>query len=127
MTWRLRRRRPNIEVRLPLATGRRIRRLIADTGGASDKAPFELILLDEDCKTVNGIVEGEVSLAGAYSGWFSVYSVKVEIPKLSFLSSVRIAGVSRVPDGFDGIACFRFLNRFHYGNFGDRKSFGLKK
>jgi hypothetical protein len=85
-------------VRLPLATGRRTRRLVADTGGASGKAPFELILLDEDCAAVNGIVEGEVSLAGAYAGWFSVYSIKVEIAKLNFLSIVRVAGVPKVPE-----------------------------
>jgi hypothetical protein len=27
---------------------------------------------------------------------------------------------------FDGIACFRFLNRFTYGNFGDPGQFGLE-
>ena len=91
------------------------------------EAPFELILLDEDCTAVNGILEGQVSVAGTYSGWFNVYSIKVRIPKLNFLSSVRVAGVQKVPEGFDGIACFKFLNRFHYGNFGDPKSFGLKQ
>jgi hypothetical protein len=31
-----------------------------------------------------------------------------------------------VPRPFDGIACFRFLNRFTYGNFGDPNQFGLE-
>jgi hypothetical protein len=30
------------------------------------------------------------------------------------------------PTGFDGIACFRFLNRFTYGNFGAATHFGLE-
>ncbi|MBI3412163.1 MAG: hypothetical protein HY040_27855 [Planctomycetes bacterium] len=31
-----------------------------------------------------------------------------------------------VSGAFDGIACFSFLNRFHYGNFGNPGSFGLE-
>ena len=31
-----------------------------------------------------------------------------------------------VPRGLDGLACFRFLNRFSYGNFGDPGQFGLE-
>jgi len=30
------------------------------------------------------------------------------------------------PPGFDGTACFGFLNRFTYGNFGDPGQFGLE-
>ncbi|HUY31727.1 MAG TPA: hypothetical protein VMV69_03030 [Pirellulales bacterium] len=30
------------------------------------------------------------------------------------------------PAGFDGVACFGFLNRFTYGNFGDPHQFGLE-
>src|SRR5207249_3053747 len=36
---------------------------------------------------------------------------------------VPVVGVFRVPPGFDGIAGFRFLNRFHYGNSADPSSF----
>lgn len=43
----------------------------------------------------------------------------IEIPARSFIDSVPVVGVPQVPWSFDGIACFRFLNRFHYGNFGD--------
>jgi hypothetical protein len=35
-------------------------------------------------------------------------------------------GVQTPPTGFDGIACFRFLNRFTYGNFGSSTQFGLE-
>jgi hypothetical protein len=34
--------------------------------------------------------------------------------------------VPAYPVGFGGIACFRFLNRFTYGNFGDPNQFGLE-
>jgi hypothetical protein len=54
-----------------------------------------------------------------------VYSIDVRISRLGFAEAVPVVGVPRVPDGFDGIACFKFLNRFHYGNFGDADHFGL--
>ena len=69
---------------------------------------------------------GQVHLGGAYSGWFNVYLIEIQIAKLSFSGFVSVAAVPRVPDGFDGIACFKFLNRFHYGNFGDADRFGLE-
>jgi len=31
-----------------------------------------------------------------------------------------------LPPGFDGLACFCFLIRFTYGNFGDPGQFGLE-
>lgn len=39
---------------------------------------------------------------------------------------MSVVGVADTPKGFDGIACFPFLNRFTYGNFGDRASFTLE-
>jgi hypothetical protein len=50
----------------------------------------------------------------------------VEIPTLSFRDNVTVVGVPNPPPDFDGIACFRFLNRFTYGNFGDKNAFGLE-
>ena len=41
-------------------------------------------------------------------------------------TNLRVVGVPSVPPGFDGIACFPFLNRFTYGNFGDSGQFGLE-
>lgn len=124
--WALRKRRPHIEIVLPSAKSKRKRRVIADTGGGSDEAPFELILIERDCIESKGILEGQVSLRGAFDGWFNVYAVVVRIPQLGFEDDVRVVSVTKVPEGFDGIACFKFLNRFHYGNFGDRDRFGLE-
>jgi hypothetical protein len=52
--------------------------------------------------------------------------LKVQVPSLGFVHNLRAVGVPSVPAGFDGIACFRFLNRFHYGNFGDPSHFSLE-
>ena len=124
--WPLRHRRPTIAVTLPQAKGKRVRRLIADTGAGSDEAAFELLLRDADCRSSGDPqVMGLVHLGGAYSGWFNVYTIEVRIPRLDFAEVVPVVAVPRVPDGFDGIACFKFLNRFHYGNFGDADCFGL--
>jgi hypothetical protein len=125
--WPLRHRRPTIAVTLPQAKGRRVRRLIADTGAGTDRAAFELLLREVDCRAAGDpLVMGQVQLGGAYAGWFNVYSIEVRIAKLNFSAFVSVAGVPRVPDGFDGIASFKFLNRFHYGNLGDPDRFGLQ-
>jgi hypothetical protein len=39
---------------------------------------------------------------------------------------LRVVGVPAAPVGFEGVACFRFVNRFQYGNFGDFGVFGLE-
>jgi len=125
VVWPLHNRRPIIELSLLHAKGKRRRRLLADTGGGSDEAPFELLLRETDCQPYGFEVVAQVQLSGAYIGWFNVYSIKVRIPRLKFAASVPVVGVPSVLNDFDGIACFRFLNRFHYGNFGDRDRFGL--
>jgi hypothetical protein len=122
--WPLRNRRPVIELMLPLARGRR--RLLADTGAGSADSNFGLLLRQADCERSTNALLGQVQLGRAYSGWFNVYLIEVRIPRLRFAEAVAVAGVPQVPDGFDGIACFRFLNRFHYGNFGDADRFGLE-
>jgi hypothetical protein len=53
--------------------------------------------------------------------------LRVRIPTLGFDQEVRAAGVPSIPAGFDGIACFAFLDRFTYGNFGDPDQFGLER
>lgn len=67
-----------------------------------------------------------VQLGGSYVGIHPIYVVPVEIPSLGFKDSLLVVGVAKPPDGFDGIAAFRFLNRFTYGNFGNRLAFGLE-
>jgi hypothetical protein len=44
---------------------------------------------------------------------------------LDLSATVHAVGVPTAPPGLDGIACFRFLNRFTYGNFGNPNEFGL--
>ena len=124
--WPLTHDRPHIEVTLTRSKPPLVRRLIADTGAGTLQAMFQLVLDEQDCLRSRGKLVGQVTLGGAFSGQFPVYLVEVHIPALSFLDSVPIVGVQRVPPDFDGIACFRFLNRFQYGNFGDPDSFGLQ-
>jgi hypothetical protein len=101
------------------------RTLLADTGAGSQASLYELILEENDC-LLCGVPYLSVRLSGAYVGWFPVYTLDVQLPALGFTQSVRAVGVPSVPRGFDGLACFRFLNRFTFGNFGDPSQFGLE-
>jgi hypothetical protein len=67
-----------------------------------------------------------VALGGAYVGSFPLYDLPVRLTAVGFDRPLRVVGVPSVPAGFDGIACFGFLNRFTYGNFGDPSQFGLE-
>jgi hypothetical protein len=67
-----------------------------------------------------------VRLVGAYAGIFPVYLLRVQIPLLGFDQQVRIAGVPSVLADLDGIACFKFLSRFSFSNFGILAEFGLE-
>jgi hypothetical protein len=126
VVWTLHNDRPCIEIVLPRAKRKTLRRLVADTGAGNRRAAFELLLTESDCLKAGGRLIGQAQLGGAYSGLFNVYSLIVEIPSQSFVDSVPTVGVANTPAGFDGIACFKFLNRFHYGNFGDPDKFGLE-
>ena len=125
--WPLQHDCPVIEVELPSPSGMQtlVRCLIADTGAGNRQSVFQLILAENDCLQYGGIPICRIQLGGAYRGWFQVYLVEVRIPQLNFDDSIPVVGVSQVPRGFDGIAGFTFLNRFHYGNWGDPNSFGL--
>lgn len=87
---------------------------------------MELILDEDDCLLCGGVAGASVTLGGAYVGQFPLYDLDVQLPALGFHHSLRAVGVPSIPLGFDGIACFNFLNRFHYGNFGDSSRFGLE-
>ena len=92
-------------------------------------APFELIVRASDCQRYMGLRSSDdVALGGAIIGTYPIYAVRVEIPALSVARRVRVAAVSDTacPAGMDGIACFWFLSSFTYGNFGDRRQFGLE-
>jgi hypothetical protein len=101
------------------------RNLLADTGAGTARSGFELVLVEQDCLNAGGIPSLPVVLRGAYSGSFPVYLVRVQLPDLGFDHHVLAAGVPTVPAGFDGIAGFRFLNRFEYGTSATPGNFGL--
>src|SRR6266404_5048921 len=124
--WPLRHNQPSNQIVLSLAaTGQEvIRHLLADTGAGTARSGFELFLEETDCHQAGGIPAQSVTLGGAYVGSYPVYAVRVRIPLLGFDQHVRVVGVPTVPPGLDGLAGFRFLNRFSYGNFGDRSRVG---
>jgi hypothetical protein len=126
--WSLRQRRPVIQVVLTLAQGGQkvTRTLLADTGAGAAADPFELLLDEVDCLLCCGKPSMLVTLGGSYSGSHPVHAIPVEIPQLSFRQNLYAVGVASPPAGFDGIACFRFLNRFTYGNFSNKSEFGLE-
>jgi hypothetical protein len=126
--WPLLRDRPIIEVLLTQAQGGEqvLRRLVADTGAGTSNSGFDLLLEEQDCLLCGGIPSQDVTLGGAYKGSYPIYLVAVQLPLLGFNQSIPVVGVPSVPAGFDGIACFQFLNRFTYGNSGDNGKFGLE-
>jgi hypothetical protein len=126
--WALRNGRPCIQVILTLAQGGRplVRNLLADTGAGSLQSKFELILDEDDCLLCVGNPLLPILLGGAYAGSYPVYLLPVQLPALGFSHNLRAVAVPSVPAGFDGIGCFRFLNRFHFGNFSDPGIFGLE-
>jgi hypothetical protein len=129
VVWALHRGRPSIQVHLTdAATGQPgIRTLLADTGAGTEFSSFELLLRDNDCKLCGGVVTGDVVLHRAYTGRHPVYRIRVRIPGLGFDEDVQAVGIGAPPAGFDGVACFPFLNRFTYGNFGNGDEFGLEQ
>ena len=127
-TWSLSGGRPVVEIDLISTAGEKLtRRLLADTGAGTNEAPFELILPDSDCVSCGGNPGQPVVLGGAYTGAFPVYVIRVQIEAVGFDQYVRAVSVRSSPPDVDGLACFRFLNRFTYGNFGDNARFGLER
>ena len=126
--WPLWQSRPCVQVVLTLTANGQLltRTLLADTGAGSRFVPFEIILDETDCLQCGGLPRFFVNVGGAYRGRFRVYEIAVLLPALGFSKNLRAVGIPSAPTGFDGIACFRFLNRFSYGNFGDPGQFGLE-
>jgi|SRR5207244_7136926 len=126
--WSLSHGRPRVQVVLTVPTsGQPVpRTLLADSGAGSQLSLFQLILDEDDCLICGGNPDQPVTLGGAYAGLFPTYVIRVRLPALGFDANVRAVGVPSLIAGFDGIACFAFLNRFTYGNFGDPGQFGLE-
>jgi hypothetical protein len=127
-TWPLRQGSPAIEVVLAMGAGSQPFSLflLADTAAGNSASHFDLILEESDCLLCGGTPWRDVRLGGAYVGIFPLYHVRVQIPQLGFDATVLAAGVPTNPRGFEGIAGFRFINRFAYGNFGNPAEFGLE-
>jgi len=126
-SWPLRAGRPVIQVGLQTDSGESLlRNLLADTGAGSVFSPFELVLSEDDCISCGGNPGQSVTLGGAYVGSFPVFVLRVRVDALGFDQYVRAVAVSLPPVDFEGLACFRFLNRFAYGNFGESSSFGFR-
>ncbi len=120
--------RPRIQIAFTLAATNQqvLRNLIADTGAGNLRSRVDLILEEHDCILFGGVSSLSVVLGGAFTGTFPAYNVRAEIPQLGFDRMLRVVGISSAPFGFDGVASFRFLNRFTFGNFGDPRQFGLE-
>ena len=88
--------------------------------------PADLVLDEYDCLLCSGIPDQPVILGGAYTGSFPTYVIRVQIPAVGFDRVLRVVGATALPAGFAGIACFPFLSRFTYGNFGNPNQFGLE-
>jgi hypothetical protein len=129
VTWRLHGGRPSVEVNLIHATGGQpvTRTLLADTGAGVATSPFELLLRDGDCQSCGVPPLRYVRLGRAYTGQHPVYRIRPQVPGLGFDQDLLVVGIAAPPAGFDGVACFRFLNRFTYGNFGNVDEFGLEQ
>jgi hypothetical protein len=117
-----------VNLRAPIGGASASRTLLADTGAGPDRAPFELVLRATDQRQFGGRPHQRVRLGGAIRGAYPVCTVWVEVPLLHVVLRVPAVAVpaTRLPAGLDGIAAFRFLNRFTYGNFGDPSRFGLE-
>ena len=125
--WPLVSGRPIVQVSLVSGTGQiETLDLLADTGAGSVDSPFEILLDEQTCLMFGGSPGQSVKLRGAYQGSFPVYVVRAKIPSLDFEQYIRAVAVASVPHELRGIACFRLLNRFAFGNFGDGNQFGLE-
>lgn len=125
--WPHRRHRPAIRLELAgKGTSAFDAWILADSGAGPSISSFELLLHESWCRGIGRPTMKEAILGGAYVGSFPTFLVRVRIPALGFDRRVLAVGVSEPPEGFDGIACFRFLNRFTFGNFGHDDQFGLE-
>lgn len=104
------------------------RTLLADTGAGRLQSRWHLLLSEEDCYVLKLHEVYPVSLTRAYDGTFPAYLVRVSIPSLittKVLVAVAVPAADLSP-GLDGLAGFRSLNSFGYGNFDAPTQFGLQ-
>src|SRR5262245_62145903 len=127
VTWPLLNDRPAVRVDVMLGGQPATIDLHADTGAGAASSAFDLLLLESDCWLCGRPTGKFIRLTGASAGGpYYLFSVRVQIPALAFDDELDAVGVAVVPDGFRGVAGFRTLNRFDYGNFGNPALFGLE-
>ncbi|MBI3951878.1 MAG: hypothetical protein HY314_15635 [Acidobacteria bacterium] len=128
--WRLHGGRPVIEVTFhPPTDGQGFSRtLLADTGGGSQLSSWHVILSEDDCRQLALSAPASVRLGGAYAGDFHVFVVRASIGVLGITRRLIAVAVpaALLPAGLDGLAGFRFLSSFNYGNFGYPNQFCLE-
>lgn len=130
VTWPLLNDRPGIRVDVVTPDGQSFTTfdLHADTGAGAATSWFDLLLRESDCCLYGSPTKTLINLTGAYAGGpYILYDVRIRIPALAFDATLAAVGVPDVPDGFRGVAGFRLLNRFDYGNFGNASHFGLER
>ena len=129
VTWLLENGSPVIEIFLHDGMGfTHARKLLADTGAGPQHSPFHLVLSERDCGHFGRRQSKTVGVGGFVRGTFPLFHVWIEIPVLSFVKLATAVAVPSValPDGLSGVASFRLLNGFTYGNFGSSTEFGLE-
>ena len=102
--------------------------LLADTGAGDAFTAVELILIQRDGERFGREWLGNAQAGGFVRGNFEIQLVPIVIPALNVarLATALLIPPSELPQGLSGIAGFRLLNKFSYGNFGDPKRFGLE-
>jgi hypothetical protein len=108
--------------------------MVADTGAGRTLSPFDLILKQSDVREFLLFNHRfSVRLGGALMGTYPCAWVVGGVRGLPLSPLVAVA----VPDGdpalrriekdsAEGILGMRFLDRFHYGNFGRQGEFGIE-
>ena len=129
-TWLLEKGQPVIHVELhePMSGFTSTRILLADTGAGAQKEPVDFVLSKLDGARFGEFFQGTAHSSGAIPGQFAIFVFLISIPALNFHRRCNgmLVPAETLPDGLDGIATFRFLNSFSYGNFGNPREFGLE-
>src|SRR5262245_31662912 len=103
--WPLKHGRPRAEIVLVSTTGLLLpREVVADSGAGSIHSPFELILNNQDCLSCGADFIAMIQLRGAFAGTFPLYTLRVQVPPLSFDDVVEVVGAAMNITGFDGLA-----------------------
>ena len=134
--WKLENGRPVVELEFTRdIDGKAVKRgMLAATGGGATSSPFDVILARSDVREfLAGNATVTVSLGGALLGRYPCAWIAGGLPGLPARPLVAVSVPDDHPlfhrlaaDGADGLAGLRFLDRYHYGNFGHPGEFGIE-